>query len=208
MTIQDLKNELEPIRRGGIKISEINIQNAIQRAIQKIVLKTTPLNLITQDTTIQLIKEIEQDGWFINKRGYYIRVPSSDETIDLDDRLLSALLYLVAYEFAPSKEQDRLLQQAQDEINSYKWYLYDLANSIGFDIDNIIEPYKVRDTTNGKLYTYNEGFIKSLDMYLCGNSIDSVRDKKYIDMYVDFADAKNSMLSMQELDKLLYRLVV
>jgi hypothetical protein len=207
MTFDELKIELEAIKRGGIKIEDTHIKNALKRAIQKIALKTTPLNLITRDKTKEVIRECEIDNHLISKSGYYIREPDIDsDSIDIDPKLLSVVIYLIAYEFAPIQEQNRLNNLAKDEINSYKWYLYEIANRDDFDIDLLIEPYTIAPAVIGNEYRFDRVFVNNLMGYILGRSIDSIRDRVYIKRFFDYADGNISDEAMRALDIYLYKI--
>jgi hypothetical protein len=208
MNFDELKKELEPIKRGGVKIDDENIKNALYRAIQKIALKTTPLNLITKDMTQNIIRECEVDGYLIKESGYYLREPYDSDEIDIDKKLLPTLLYLVAYEFAPSKEQSRLINLAKDEITSYKWYLYEIANADTFELDSIIEPYSVVASIEGNRYSFDESFIDSIDSYLIGKNISSIRDMRYIKRYLAYCDGDIEDEAMVALDIVLAQRVI
>jgi hypothetical protein len=115
-----LNAKLKP--RGDVNLPSDDILiPLIKDALDEVALYCDPLHLICSDFDFGVLKFIDEDT--------FIRVPNvpqnEDDDIDIDDRLVGAVIYLVLHQI--SKVRKNASFEAKKIMIDYDWYKYEVC---------------------------------------------------------------------------------
>ena len=130
MTLADFKAFCLAKKRGDIKLPDTNeaYKPLIQESLEYIAKNTTPIDLVTDDTTVETLRWLNASQ-LIRKPI----APSLDtDKIDIDEQLT----YAVAYDLISRRSVDmvnatRFETDRDNEISSYEWNNYKFLKEIG-----------------------------------------------------------------------------
>jgi len=211
----DFKNHLAGAMLGDKNVPDfVKLKPIMLECMTEVAIQCEPLCLMGRDVEDDILKTME-NGLFIRKPN--IPVDNDEHIIDMDETLVYAVSYLVAYKLSKNN-QAKNEKDAKKIINNYQWKRYNDTkdNNYEFDITAAensmdIHGYKkiyIRKykTVLGYVWVWDDNFIKILGGYLSGLVQDlSKSDRNNIDKYLEYKSIGNSDSEMYKaLDKYLW----
>ena len=168
------------------------VQALILQALVEVANRCNPLSLRTDVSDGVILKKIDKE---------YIRMPNKPidymDRIDIDETLVYAVNSLVASKLCGDDKKAYHLRNGRRGIQDYLWAMYESSNSD----KSVMDFYGYKGiytsrfmTINGYVYDFDQEFIKNVNSYLMGETIENISksDRENLDRYIAYAEGEMS----------------